>query len=277
MMFVFLNGSFLRENLAKVSVLDHGFLYGDGVYETLRTYNGKIWQMNEHLVRLKDSAARVSIFFPWENKQIAAWADKLVRMHGFKESRIRITVTRGENGFDFSGSKKPTILIQVAALKAEPVRIYRDGVKVVTMRGERILPETKSISLLPFVMARQETEKKKAYEALLVDEKGYVREGAMTNVFYVLKGAIFTPKTKILYGTTRDFLVKLMSRNGLGLEKDFKLEELMNADEVFITNAPRGIIPVVNIDGKKIGRGRPGPVTGKIMKLFADYVSKQSR
>lgn len=274
MEFVFLNGSFLRADQAKVGVLDHGFLYGDGVYETLRTYGGEVWQLGLHLERLQKSAALVSIKLPWKMKQVGLWVEKLVRMHGYKESRVRITVTRGENGFEFTGSKRPTILIQVLSLRREPAVVYEKGVSAVTVKIERVLPEAKSTSLLPFVAARQVMKKEKAYEAIFVDAKNYVREGTATNVFMVQRGIVFTPKSKILKGTTRQVLLKLLKKSGIkAREKDFKMAEFLRADEVFITNAPKGIVPVDKINGRKVGKG---PVTEKIMKLFADYVAKQT-
>ncbi len=287
-MIVFLNGKFLRDEDAKVSVFDHGFLYGDGVYETLRTYGGRIWQIDEHLRRLEKSCKLVGVGLPWDRKKIGGWVEKTVQKNGFgkwhgqksamrssnagrdlglQEARIRITVTRGENGFDFVSSKKPTILIQVQKLISPPAEVFKKGVSVVTFKAQRFLPEAKSISLLAMVMGTRFAQQKKAYEAVFVDDADYVLEGTITNIFVVKKdrfgeNVLLTPKSNVLAGTTRDLLLKIAKKNGLkALLADFKLKDLYAADEVFITNAPRGIIPVVKIDGKKIGNGRPGAVT----------------
>lgn len=272
-MFVCLNGKFLKASRAMVSVFDHGFLYGDGVYETLRTYDGKVWQMDAHLVRLEKSAALLSLRLPVAKNKIAQWVRELVARNGFKESRIRITLTRGVNDFDFVSCKKPTLLILAEKLVLQPAEVYRNGVKVVSVGMFRVLPEAKSISLLPFILARQKMASARAYEALFVDEKKMVREGTITNVFMVKDGALYTPRKNILMGTTRDVILKLsVKRWGKVREQDFSLRELYGADEVFITNAPRGIIPVRQIDGHIIGSGKPGPLTAKIMKAFAEYV-----
>lgn len=273
-MFVCLNGKFLKGHEAKVSVFDHGFLYGDGVYETLRTCNGKVWQIEEHLNRLERSASRIGLCVPVSSDQIAKWIEQLVYKNGFGESRIRITLTRGSNGFDFSTVQKPTLLIQAEELKRQPISVYKNGVKVVTVRLERTEPSMKSISLLPMIVARQRMGD--AYEALLVDQKGYVREGTITNVFVVKNEVLWTPRTNILKGTTRNTLLKLARKAGITVKvQDFTTRKLANADELFLTNAPRGIIPVRRVDGSWYGR--PGPVTRHLMKLLHDTITETCR
>ncbi len=284
-MIVFLNGKFFDSKQAKVSAFDHGFLYADGVYETLRTYGGRVWQSGEHLKRLRNSAGMIGLSLPWSLKQIEAWINGTVVKNGFKESRIRVTVTRGENGFDFGPAKKPTICIQVQKLIEQPASVYKRGVKVVSFEGERLLPEAKTLNLLPMVLAQQFMLKKKAYEALFVDAKGrggeraLVREGTVTNVFMVKNGVLMTPGKNILAGTTRDAVLKVARRLGLQMKVgDIQLRDLYEADEVFLTNAPRGIVPVCQVDGKKIGErsgtngGCPGKITKKLIKAFDDYV-----
>ena len=263
-----------------MSVFDNGFLYGDGVYETLRTYDGRIWQIDEHLKRLGKSCKLVGIRLPWSFKQIGEWVEKTVQLNGFgngresekaeadSEARIRITVTRGENGFDFGPGEKPTIFVQVQRLVPQPEKFYEKGVAVVTFKAQRYLPEVKSISLLPMVMGSRLAQQKKVYEAVFVDAADYVLEGTITNIFMVENGVLLSPKKNVLAGTTRDFLMKIAKKNGIkALLADFKLKDLYAADEVFITNAPRGIIPVVKIDGRKIGNGRPGAVTLNLLNF----------
>jgi len=273
-MYVLLNGKFVDEKEAKVSVLDNGFLYGDGVYETLRTYGGKIWQVEEHLRRLRSSAAMLDIAVPWKNSRLVAWLERLCQMNGFKESRIRITVTRGVNGMVFKGSKRPTILIQVNKLE-EVSEFARKGVKVVTVKWQRLLPEAKTISLLPMILAKRATYSAKAYEALFLDRKGHVLEGAVTNVFMVKNGDVATPSQNVLPGTTAKALEAVLKRAGIRMVKRrIKLSEFRQADEIFLTNAPRGIIPVVNVDGMAVGGGQPGPLTRVIARLFKDYICR---
>ncbi len=308
-MIVFLNGKFVKAEAAKVSIFDHGFLYGDGVYETLRTYThevpslgevpswrtggptstaseassigGKIWQLPEHLKRLQRSADFLGLKIPYNLSELARLAEKTVALNGFKESRIRITLTRGENGYDFGSCEKPTLCIQVQELKAEPAAVYEHGVEVVTFAGVRNLPEAKTISLLPLILANRFLRQKKAYEAIFVDGKGLsarVLEGTITNIFLVKNGVLITPKTGMLSGTTRQFLLKIARQAGFKIsEKNMKVRDLYLADEVFITNAPRGIIPVVKVDGRKVGKGRPGTVTKSLMGIFLNYLGRRQR
>jgi branched-chain amino acid aminotransferase len=272
-MLVFLNGRLVPEKEAKVSVFDHGFMYGDGVYETLRTYNGKIWQLDEHLNRLKKSAKILDIPLKWSLKAIGQAIGKTVKVNGFKESRIRVTVTRGNNDYHFTGAKNPCLCIQVTKLIPEPAVVYEKGISAISLKMQRLLPEAKTISLLPLVLAKQQMERRKVYEAIYVDEKYFVREGSVTNVFMVKDGVLFTPKNGILLGTTRRAVIKVAKMMGLEVEEmDFTLSNLYLADECFITNAPRGIISLVKLDGKKIRNGKPGRLTGKIRKAFDQYV-----
>lgn len=276
-MIICFNGKFVSEEMAKVSVFDHGFLYGDGIYETLRTYGGKIWQFPLHWLRLKHSAKLLGLYLPWKRDVILQWIEETIRRNAFPESRIRITVTRGVNGFDFLTCKNPTLVIHVQQLIPENEGIYHKGVKVIILKHQRFLPEAKTISLLPLILARREVAKKHAYEGLFVDDRGYVLEGTMTNVFMVKNSVIFTPSSNILLGTTRHLLLKIAAKAHVKLcEKFLKIKDFYTADEVFITNAPRGIIPVRKIDDKIIGSGKPGFVTLQLKVKFDEFVTALS-
>lgn len=269
---IFLNGKFIKADEARISIFDHGFLYGDGVYETLRTYGGKVWQLSEHVKRLQRSACYVGLELPFSLKELADLVVKTVSFNNFGESRIRITLTRGANGYDFMTCRNPTLCIQVQELRPEPSDVYRKGVDVVTFCGGRDVPQAKTISLLPMILANRFMRSRKAYEALFVAGKGpgaNVLEGTITNVFVVKKGILMTPKAGMLPGTTRQFLLKIAKKNRLKVaEKFLRVRDLYEADEIFITNAPRGIVPVKKIDGRRVGTGRPGPVTQSLMKFF---------
>ncbi len=274
-MWVCLDGKFVKSEKAKVSVFDHGFLYGDGVYDTLRTYGGKVWNIMDHLDRLEKSVKRMDLKMPCGKKKLSGLILELLKKNGFEESRIRITVTRGVNNYGFSGCKKPTLLIHAVPLKAEPKSVYMKGVDVITVHYERMAPEAKTISLLPLVLAHQEMDRQKAFEAVYVDCTGFVREGTITNVFIIKNGELVTPKNNILSGTTRLTILKLAKKVGLKAKTaDFKIGDLRNADEVFITNAPRKIIPVKKVDGRKIGKGGAGEYTKKLMKAFDEHIQK---
>lgn len=277
-MIVFLNGKFVKKEKAKISVFDHGFLYGDGVYETLRTSNGKIWQLNDHLKRLKNSAKLLQLSLPYPLKKIGHLIEKTLKRNGFEESRIRVTLTRGMNHFDFKSCRKPTFCIQVQPLRPQPENIYKKGVKIVMMPIERALPEAKSVSLLPFIIGQQKAASQKAYETIFINTRGYVLEGTMTNIFMVKNGVLITPRSNILEGTTRKSILQLAKKMSIPTKiNDFKGAHLYQADEVFLTNAPRGIIPAIRVDGRKIGKGIPGAITQKLSQKYHELIAKHEK
>jgi len=276
-MWVCLNGKFVKAQDAKISVFDHGFLYGDGVYDTLKTCDGRVFEVEGHLIRLEKSAKRLGLKLPYEKIKIAKMIENLVKKNGTGELRIRVTLTRGVNNYDFGRCSKPTLLIHTVPLKIESVEIYRKGVDVITVNLERLAPEAKTISLLPLILANREMLKKKAYEALFVDAGGFVREGTITNVFMIRDGVLMTPKNKILEGTARRAVIDLARGAGMKIKvADFKKGALAKADEIFISNTTRKIIPVKKIDGIRIGRGGVGEYTETLMKLFDEYIQKNS-
>ena len=259
-MIVYLNGKFINANDAKISIFDPGFLYGDGIFETLRTYNGEIWQMEEHLERLYESAKMRGWKLHVKPSEIAEAVSKTVKKNNFKESRVRITIT--------PGVKQPTVFIWCQPLLALPKRVYSRGVSAITFPLERPFPQMKTTSMQPLLIARAEMLKKRAFEALLINSKGYITEGTWTNVFIVRKKKIITPRLGVLLGTTRSTVLKLAKKLFRIKFKDITRREVLNADECFVTNAPKGIVPIVKIDGEKIGTGRVGPITKHLMKEF---------
>jgi len=176
------------------------------------------------------------------------------------------------NGFDFNTCKNPTLMIHSENLKIKP-EVYKNGVAVVTMKLQRILPEIKTIGLTHMIQAYRAFDLKKVAEAIIIDKKNFVKEGASTNVFVVVGGAIWTPKSGILVGTTRNRVIDLAQKNGFKVAvKDFKADKLCAADEIFLTNRPREIIPVTKLDGKKVGSGKVGKFTQKLMQAYREYV-----
>lgn len=255
-MICFLNGKFLEEKEARISPFDHGFYFGDGVYETMRTVQGELWQGEKHLERLFFSAKCINLTIPWSREQILGWIEETITRNSFKESRIRLTLSRGLLDLTFSKKNKPTILIKVEALKEESMLVFDKGIRAVTMKMERILPQAKTLNLLPQILAFQKAQKVGAYEVLFINKKGFVTEGAITNYFIVKKGFLLTPNEDILYGTTRDLILEIAGREKIPVQfKNLRLKDILLADECFICNAPRGIIPVREIDGKKVGKG----------------------
>lgn len=263
-MIVYLNGKFLNARDAKISVFDPGFLYGDGIFETLRTYKGKIWQMKEHLTRLYESARMRGWKLSWKPWEIVETVEKTLRRNGFGESRIRISIT--------PGLKQPTLFIWVQPFEKLPEATLERGVSVITFPLERPFPQMKTMSMQPLLIARAEMFKKNAFEAILINHKGCITEGTWTNIFIVKKKILSTPRLGVLLGTTRDTVLKIARSLFRIKQRDITRRELMNADECFLTNAPKGIVPVVKVDGEKIGTGRPGPVTKHLQKAFEQKV-----
>lgn len=259
-MVVYLNGKFINARHAKISVFDPGFLYGDGIFETLRTYRGKIWELSEHLERLYESARMRGWKLTWPRDEIANAVKKTVEKNNYPESRVRITIT--------PGVKQPTLFIWAQPLEKISNTAYERGVSVVTFPLERPFPQMKTTSIQPLLVARAEMAKRRAFEALLINRKGLITEGTWTNFFIVKKKIILTPKLGVLHGTTRSTLLRLARPLFRAKQKDITRRELMVADECFLTNAPKGIIPVVKVDGEKIGTGRVGPITKHLMKEF---------
>lgn len=274
-MYVCLNGKLVKEREARVSVFDHGFLYGDGVYETLRTYGGKVWQLREHLKRLRGSARLLQIGVPWSDGQVSNWLEALLEKNGFRESRIRISVSRGENGFDFTMSKKPTLVIVASKLVPEPVEVYTKGVSLISLPWQRFLPQAKTTSLLPMILAQPLLKQKKAYEGIFLDEKKNVLEGTMTNITAVFGNTLIAPKDGVLSGETQKTVLQIAKKCGLTVKwGKLSLKKLLQADEVFLTSTVREIMPVRMVDGKKIGRVCPGSLTKLLMSAFEEYVMR---
>lgn len=272
-MFICLNGKFLPRAKAKISVFDHGFLYGDGVYDTTRTYKGRPWMLKEHLERLRASAEEMYLKYSWSDRQIMRWTKMLLGKNAFDESRIRVMVTRGVNHFRFSSSKKPTCIILAEKLVLQPVKVYTQGVEVISFPFERLLPNVKSMSLLPMILARLEAERYKVFETLLVSRDGYVTEGAMTNVFMIKNGILSTPEHHLLPGLTREVILKLAPGLCERVELEaILLEELYEADECFITSSVKEIVPVVKVDDVVIGMGEVGDITKRFIEEYRKYI-----
>lgn len=266
-MIVCLNGKFSNARDAKVSAFDPGFLYGDGIFETLRTYNGKVWQMEDHIARLYESARMRGWVLPWKPDEIAAIILKTIKKNDFRESLARVTVT--------PGVKQPTFFVWVQPMGSLSAKIYSRGVSTITFPLERPFPQMKTTSLQPLLIARAEMNKKRAFEALLINRKGLITEGTRTNVFIVKKKTLITPKIGVLAGATRNTLLKIAKKLFRIKQRDILRRELMRADECFLTTSPQGIIPVVRIDGEKIGNGRVGPVTKHLQKEFKKFIQNQ--
>lgn len=265
-----------------LSPLDQGFLFGASVYETVRTYGGIPFLLARHLKRLRDSASALSIDINVTDETIAQRIRDTVEAAGNPESSIRIVVTAGAGSIDYrvGSTTKPTIVVIARPLHAHPESLYRDGatasfVSVMRAIPGGLNPRIKSSNLVSSLMALREAQAKGAYEALMMNPNGEVCEGSMSNVFFVKGGAIVTPPLSagILEGITREIVVAIAKEDGFDLqEKTFPPSELLEADEVFITATSRQIVPIVQVDDRRIGDGKPGPITQTLMSRYTEKV-----
>lgn len=270
---VFLNGEFLSKNETKVSVFDHGFLYGDGCFETLRTYNGKIFRLGEHLKRLRNSCSFLKIRFLWKDEQIEEWLQCLFQYNQIKEARIRITVTRGENDFNFCETLHPTLLMTASELIPHHSTVFEKGVKIETLEIERLFPSIKSLNLLPSVLGQQIKKEKNVFETVFINHNGFITEGTVSNFFILKKNIILTaPKENILAGITRDVVLEIAKKLRIPCqEKLFTLKDAYTAEEAFLTSTIMDIVPVIQISKTKLANGKVGNWTQKLIQEFFKY------
>ncbi|MGB9612760.1 MAG: aminotransferase class IV [Candidatus Margulisiibacteriota bacterium] len=280
----YINGRTLSLTEAKISVLDRGFLYGDGVFESLRTFNRKPFLLDEHLKRLLSGAKTLKISHPYSLSFLKSAVFKTLAANNFKEYYIKIILTRGEakgHGLNFSNSTgKPNLIILVEKLKEYSKTIYRYGWKAIIstiVRPNTPTSRIKSLCYLDNALAKEEAIKHKAQEAFMLDEAGRVVEGTISNIFIVKSNIIYTPPLDepILSGVTRAFVLKLSKRLSLRVaEKPFFPKDLYHCDECFITFSGAGIVPITKIEEKKIGNGQCGPITNKLIVLYQKEAQK---
>jgi branched-chain amino acid aminotransferase len=282
--FASVNGSVVPAEEARVSVLDNGFTFGDAVYETLRTYNRRPFELHRHLTRLRASSGRLGFDIPTDDVELGRQLDTLLDRAGNSESYIRLIVSRGmgDISYHFDRVVGPTIVMVVKPLEPFPESAYRDGIDVAVVKVRRnhpnaLDPAIKSCNLLNNILAVREAQARGAEEALLLNARGELAEGASTNVFVVKNGSVRTPPLAagILAGITREVLFGLCE--GLRLpfrEEAIPLEALGAADEAFVTSSTREAMPIRTVDGRPVGDGRPGPVTRKIIAAFRAYATE---
>lgn len=274
---VSIDGVLVAPEQARVSVYDRGFLYGDGVFETLRTYGGEPFALGEHLARLEGSARAVGIALPAPLSVLERETRAAVDAAANLESTIRILVTRGQGplGLDPAGATCPLRVILVEPFHPPPPSIYREGALAVTVRTERAAdaaPTAKVTNYLASMLAVEKARAAGASEALLLDAAGRVLEGATSNFFVVIGGALLTaPEGAILAGVTRARVLSLAPGLGLAVRLGaIGRDDLAAASEAFLTSTLREIAPVVRVDGQAIGAGAPGPVTRRIHAAFRE-------
>jgi len=278
-LFVYIDGKFYPESEAKISVFDHGLLYGDGVFEGIRAYNGRVFKLEEHINRLYESAKTVYIQIPLSKEEFKDVVIELLRKNKLKDAYIRPIVTRGVGrlGMDPRHCKKPTIIIIQQRLEEYPLTVTRGRtVRAVISSTRRnppfcLPPMVKSLNYQNNVLAKIEAIHAGADDAIMLDWRGYVCEGTGDNIFIFKGGALITPPlyAGILPGITRHTIIEIAKRLGMEvLERDITVHELYNADEAFLAATGIEIQPLVDVDGRKIGTGEPGPIFMKIKEEF---------
>ena len=279
---VWLDGKWHDRETATVSVYDHGLLYGDGVFEGIRVYGGKIFKLAEHLDRLYDSAKAIWLTIPMPKDEMAAVTEEAVRRSGIAEAYIRHIITRGvgDLGLDPRKCPKPSVIIIVDTIRLFPEEVYETGLKVVTAgtpipHRESLSPRVKSLNYLAHIMAKVEGIHSGADEVLMLDSEGHVAEGSGQNLFVVKHGAIRTPApySGILKGVTRDTVIELARAAGYDMqETTLNRYDVYTADEAFFTGTASELIAIRQVDGRTIGSGKPGPVTRDLRSRFQALV-----
>lgn len=283
-MLVYLNGRFVPKDEARVSVFDHGYLYGDGIYETMRAYSGAIFLLDRHLRRLRQSADFISLTLPMSAEKIGSALNESLRVNKLSDAYVRIQISRGpgEIGLDPALCSEPTVVIVAKQFKDYPAEHYEKGVPVAVVQTRRnhplaLNPAIKGTNFLNNILAKIEAIKAGAYEGIMLNWEGAVAEGTISNIFIVKNNALLTPAASvgILEGVTRGLVLDLARQEKiLAREEIFTTKDLLDADECFITNTTIEVMPVTRVDGKKIGDGRRGPITAALMKAYKREVLK---
>jgi branched-chain amino acid aminotransferase len=275
---VYLDGAFVPSEQATVSVFDHGLLYGDGVFEGIRAYNGLVFRLDEHISRLYDSARVIGLRIPLTPAEMGEVVCDTVRLNGLRDAYIRLVITRGTGdlGLDPDKCPSPSVICIADGIKLFPEELYQRGLRIITAATRRNVPEAlnpriKSLNYLNNIMAKKEANQAGVLEAVMLTHEGFVAEGTGDNLFFVKNGVVCTPAISqgILHGITRACILDLARKRGIPVsEMTVARYDLFTADECFLTGTAAEVIPVVEIDSRPIGTGEPGPIT---RTLIADF------
>ncbi|MGP0629649.1 aminotransferase class IV [Nitrospina sp. 32_T5] len=277
-----LNGTI--DNDASISVLDHGFLFGDSVYEVVSTIDGRVVFLAEHLRRLRQSAAALNLDIPYSDTKFGEEVHRTLQSAGNTESYVRIIVTRGvgELDLDPTSCTSPNVIILAKEAVIYPQENYDKGIHLALVSVKRNLKESlnpglKTGNYLNNVLAKMEANRTGAADALMLNSSGYLTECTTSNIFFVQDGRIFTPSLDcgILEGITREKILRLARENGFLVEEgEWPPEALEQAEEAFITGTVKKIMPVTLLNSRPVGNGKPGPTTRKLMRLYEDFLKR---
>lgn len=275
---IFMDGRFVDKADAKVSVFDHGLLYGDGVFEGIRVYSGRIFRLEQHLARLFDSAKAIMLTIPMSTGELTEACCEACRLNGIRDGYIRLVVTRGVGnlGLNPFTCERPTVFIIADKIALYPAVVYEKGINLITAATQRnhpnaVNPAIKSMNYLNNILARIEAVKAGTEEALMLNAEGFVAECTGDNLFVLRDHVLQTPPPSAgaLLGITRSVVFELAKRLGvLVTEPNLTRYEVMTADECFLTGTAAEIVPVASLDGRIIGNGKPGALTSKLIEEF---------
>jgi branched-chain amino acid aminotransferase len=279
-MLIYLDGRFVPQEQAVVSVFDHGLLYGDGVFEGIRSYNGRVFKLAEHLKRLYDSAKFIMLEIPVNRDDMEEIVLETLRRNHLRDAYIRLVVTRGVGDLGLSPDKCPkaTVFCIAANIALYPDRYYLEGLELITVPtrrnlGEALNPRVKSLNYLNNILAKIEGKIAGVEEAIMINQEGYVVECTGDNIFLVREGTLITPPSHVgaLEGITRNTVIELAAQIGIPTKEElFTRYEVYTADECFLTGTAAEVIPVVKVDRRVIGNGTPGTMTQKLNAAFRE-------
>lgn len=283
---VYIGGKLYDKADAKVSVYDHGLLYGDGVFEGIRSYSGRVFRLREHIDRLYDSARSIFLTIPMSREAMAEAIHDTLRVNGLVDAYIRVVVTRGAGslGLDPRKTTDPQVIIITDSITLYPEELYEHGLKIITAGTIRnhpaaLNPRIKSLNYLNNILGKIEATNSGCLEALMLNHKGEVAECTGDNIFVVRRGEVHTPSldSGILEGITRDAVIELARSAGIPVvERTMDRHDIYTADECFLTGTAAELIPVVECDGRPIGDGVPGPITKDLLERFHRLVREEA-
>jgi branched-chain amino acid aminotransferase len=275
---IYLNGEFVTKENAVVSVYDHGFLYGDGIFEGIRAYNGNVFKLRDHIERLFDSARSIMLHIPHTIEEMEELVVETIRRNQLVDAYVRLVVSRGPGnlGLDPRSCPKPNVIIIVEQLAIFSKEAYENGLKIVTVPTRRntpdaLNPKIKSLNYLNNILVKIEANLAGVSEALMLNSEGYVAEGSGDNIFVIKRGVLYTPPGYVgaLEGITRRAIMEICEEKGYTVkEEPFTRHDVFVADEVFLTGTAAEVIAVIEVDGRQIGNGVPGPITRDLLVDF---------
>lgn len=280
---VFMNGELVPETEAKISVFDHGYLYGDGVFEGIRSYQGRVFKLKEHVKRLYESAHSIMLHMPYTREEMEEAILDTIRANNLEDAYVRVIISRGvgDLGLDPKKCSKSTVIIIANEITLFPEEVYEKGLSVVTVPTRRNIPDAvdpqvKSLNYLNNILVKIEANQAGVMEAVMLNKDGYVTEGSGENIFIYRDGRLLTPPpyVGILQGIKRNTVMELARKEGITVEEmPFTRHQLYVAEECFLTGTAAEVIPVIQIDGRNIGAGVPGEVTRNLITRFREYAT----